>query len=154
MAYLDEQLKELVNKFEEHGIEFALCGGLAMAVHGLPRATVDLDFLIENKSWEPVEKVGRSLGFILKAAPMSFAHGKIEIRRISKIDPEQNVLTLDALLVTTAIAEVWNSRLQIPWQNGSIWVVSRQGLIQLKKLSARPQDLADIARLEDLENES
>ena len=154
MAYLEDQLKELIGKFEEHKIEYALCGGLAMAVHGLPRATVDLDFLIEPASWVRVEEVGDKLGFILKASPMSFAQGSIEIRRISKIDPDQNVLTLDALLVTPAIADVWASRQQIPWENGKIWVVSREGLIKLKRMSGRPQDNADISRLESLGNES
>src|SRR5256885_4793575 len=150
MAYLEDQLKELIGKFEKHKIEYALCGGLAMAVHGLPRATVDLDFLIESASWVRVEEVGNKLGFTLKASPMSFAQGSIEIRRISKIDPDQNVLTLDALLVTPAIADVWASRQQIPWENGKIWVVSREGLIKLKRMSGRPQDNADISRLESL----
>ena len=37
---------EFVKSLEAEGIEYATCGGLAMAVHGYVRATKDLDFLI------------------------------------------------------------------------------------------------------------
>jgi hypothetical protein len=79
---------------------------------------------------------------------MHFGGGKVEIRRVSKIH-ERQVLTLDALLVTPALEEIWASRQQLPWENGQVWVISRAGLIALKKISGRPQDLADIARLSE-----
>jgi hypothetical protein len=40
---LYEEFKAIVSALEEHRIDYAVCGGLALAVHGLPRATVDID---------------------------------------------------------------------------------------------------------------
>jgi hypothetical protein len=155
MAYLYEQLSELLRALERERIEYALCGGLALAVHGLARATVDIDLLVQPSSWPKVEAVAKKLGFRLKASPMSFSAGAIEIRRVSKIDPQQNVLMLDVLLVTDKISDVWDSRREVSWESGTVCVVSREGLIKLKRLSGRPQDMADIARLEEEEgNES
>jgi len=40
MLDLYEELKAIISALEENGIDYALCGGLAMAVYGAPRATV------------------------------------------------------------------------------------------------------------------
>jgi hypothetical protein len=39
-------LVELARQFEKEKVDYALYGGLALAVHGYPRATRDLDLLI------------------------------------------------------------------------------------------------------------
>ena len=54
MFDLYEEFKSIVSALEEQGIDYAVCGGLAMAVHGLPRATVDIDLLIPSESLEAV----------------------------------------------------------------------------------------------------
>lgn len=43
---LADELAQLTRSLGAAGIEYALCGGLAMAVHGAPRATVDIDFIV------------------------------------------------------------------------------------------------------------
>ena len=48
MSVLFEELRELIKAFNGREIEFALCGGLAVAAHGLVRATEDIDFLIRD----------------------------------------------------------------------------------------------------------
>ncbi|CAN5590601.1 hypothetical protein BH10ACI3_BH10ACI3_04640 [soil metagenome] len=52
MSVLVEQLKSLVEEFNNREVEFALCGGLAVAAHGFVRATQDIDFLIRAESLE------------------------------------------------------------------------------------------------------
>ena len=53
MAFdLFRELTSLLSALDEEGIDYALCGGLAMAVHGYPRATVDIDLLILAKDAE------------------------------------------------------------------------------------------------------
>jgi hypothetical protein len=41
MLDIYEEFLKLVEALNERAIDYALCGGMAMAVHGLPRATVD-----------------------------------------------------------------------------------------------------------------
>jgi len=119
-----------------------------MAVYGLTRATVDIDILIPEECLEAAGSAARELGYTIAAAPMSFAGGTIEIRRISKLDPDTgDLLILDLLLATAPLANVWRTRLEAEWENGSLWVVSREGLIALKRLRGSSQDLDDIARL-------
>lgn len=43
---------------------------------------------------------------------------------------------------------VWERRECVEWEGTSLWVVSRDGLVQMKRLAGRLQDLADIEKLE------
>src|SRR5512134_200903 len=100
MDLLDE-LKRLVAQLHDDGIEYALCGGLAMAVYALPRATLDIDLMIDASSLERTRDAVRRLGFSLDALPMQLHDGKIHIRRVSKIEPGTGeTLSLDLLIVT------------------------------------------------------
>jgi hypothetical protein len=79
---------------------------------------------------------------------MSFAGGAVEIRRVSKVDSDSGeILMLDFLLVTEALAKVWETHEKVEWEQGSLWVVSRSGLVALKNLRRSGQDLDDIERL-------
>lgn len=61
------------------------------------------------------------------------------------------MLTLDLLLVNENLEPVWAARQRVSTERGDVWVVSRQGLIDMKAWAAREQDLADIRRLEELD---
>ena len=153
MFDLYEEFKSIVSALEEHGIDYAVCGGLAMAVHGLPRATVDIDLLILGESMEEAKGLARTLGYTIEALPMTFSRGAVELRGVSKLDRETGiVLPLDMLLVTPEIVEIWQSRTRVAWESGSFWIVSRQGLMALKALRSSAQDLADIERLKESDN--
>lgn len=150
MLDLFEELVSLIGALESRRIEYAVCGGLAMAIWGLPRATVDIDLLIEGESLPAVEEVAASLGYRFKANPMSFSKGAIVIHRVTKIDPDGgDVLMLDLLIVTPAVAEAWQNRTRVEWDQGVMSVVSREGLVQLKSFRASGTDLDDIKRLRE-----
>jgi aminoglycoside-2''-adenylyltransferase len=153
MFDLLEELRALIDTLSEREIEYAVCGGLAMGIHGLPRATEDIDLFVRPESVSSVMEVARERGFDLEASPMRFKGGAIEIRRITKVAPD-DVLMLDLLLVTSATEDVWASRVQVRWLYGLIWAVSPDGLVKMKTLSGRPKDLWDIERLKEIENES
>lgn len=147
---LYDEFKAVVSALTERGIDYAVCGGIAMAVYNLPRATIDIDLLINTDDLDKAKSAVRELGYTVEANPMTFAKGAIEIRRFSKLDPDAgDMLMLDFLLVTPQIAQIWNSRARIEWEDGSLWVVSREGLISLKSLRNSSQDIADIERLQE-----
>lgn len=150
MATLLEEFTNLTNALNERSIDYAVCGGWAMAILGFPRATVDIDLLILSEKLDEVWKIAQDFGYDIEGIPLHFHEGKIEIRRISKIDKEtKTLITLDLLLVTDAITEVWQTRKTFKWNRGMVHSVSKDGLILLKKISGRLQDLADIERLEN-----
>ncbi|HLO00218.1 MAG TPA: hypothetical protein VK208_17295 [Pyrinomonadaceae bacterium] len=45
MVDILDELRNLVAVLDENGIEYALCGGMAMGVHGRARTTIDIDLL-------------------------------------------------------------------------------------------------------------
>jgi len=153
MDILDE-LKKLISKLNAENIEYALCGGLAMAIYALPRATLDIDLLIEASSLEATRRAVHNLGFTIKAAPIEFHGGKMHIHRVSKIEPETGeTLILDLLIVTPAIKDAWDSRKKVEWEHGQISVVSPEGLILLKSFRKSGQDQDDIRFLRSIIDE-
>lgn len=65
------------------------------------------------------------------------------------LDPETNeLMSLDLIVVGPGLEEVWGSRIVVPWRERNVSIVSRLGLVTMKRLAGRPQDLADIAALE------
>lgn len=154
MFDLYEELRKVTSALDEHDIAYALCGGLAMAVYDHARATIDIDILILSESLESALEVAAELGYSIRGLDMHF--GEIEIRRVSRIHPTtRHVLTLDMLLVTPAIREVWESRVVADVEGGTLSVVSREGLIALKKFRSSGTDLDDIAKLEqDIRDET
>jgi hypothetical protein len=150
MPTLYDEINDLVTALEREGIKYALCGGVAMAIHGRPRATVDIDMLILPESLSDTLRIAGDLGYTVRGLDMTFGKDVIEIRRVSKIDRERKaVLTLDMILVTDAIRDVWDNRVQAKLPSGKLSVVSKEGLIALKKISGRPQDVADIGALQE-----
>jgi hypothetical protein len=133
---LAEELNSIRNAFFERGIEFAVWGGMGMAIYGFVRATVDLDFLVKSEDVDVIEETAASLGYI------------IEPQRMSKTDPiDGDAMTLDLSLVTSENRHVWENRQIINWRSMPLPVVSRDGLIALKRLRAGAYDLVDIDRL-------
>lgn len=156
MFDLYDELRKLIAGLEVREIEYALCGGLAMAVYDHARATVDIDLLILAESLDGVLLVASELGYNIRGLDMTFSNEAIEIRRVSKIDKVSGqVLSLDLLLVTPQIENVWHTRVEADWEDGRLSVVSRRGLITLKRLRNSVRDLADIVALqEDLNDAS
>jgi hypothetical protein len=99
-----------------------------MAIHGFPRATIDIDLLIGASDLERAWALARENAYDVEGLPRLY--------------------TLDLLLVTEQLANVWTDRELIEWEQGKTWVVSKAGQVELKRISGRPQDLVDIERLE------
>jgi len=151
---LYEELRTLVGKFEEAKIDYALCGGMALAIYGIPRATLDLDLLIPPEALGEASRIAQESGYTFIAQPMVLGFGAISIHRFSKKDEETGFwLSLDFLLVTPSMEDVWKERKALDWEGGRIRVVSRAGLIHLKLLRKSGQDLEDIARIEEDKDE-
>lgn len=136
-------------------IDYAICGGVALAIHGAPRATKDVDLLAREADLPRLRGVVRACGFTLEALPMTFSSSGISIRRFTKIEPDGRTLMLDVLLAEGALESVWQTRARVVFEGASasksaLWVVSKAGLITLKLAAGRPQDIVDIQRLEEV----
>jgi hypothetical protein len=147
---LIDELRALTSALDRRGVPFAVCGGLAVAVHVRARATVDVDLLVPGDALEDAQAVARSLGYRIEAGPMRVANGAGEIFHLTRPDPETgDLLSLDLLRVTPALESVWTSRERVEWEHGTLPVVSRAGLAAMKRLRGSGVNADDIRALEE-----
>ena len=148
------ELKRLVDAFDKNGIDYALCGGLALAVYARPRATLDIDIMVQPELLGKTKQTAMDLGFDLPAAPMSFKGGAVQIHRMTKVDNESGEhVMLDLLLVTPQTQISWDSKVSLDWEGAKLNVLSPEGLVILKSLRNNGQDMDDIAYLKGFINE-
>lgn len=155
MIDLHEEFVSITRAFEQQGIPYAVCGGMAMAAHGFPRATVDIDFLIPDEQMEAARVCLKQLGYTHESGWMTFGKGGVRLFRMVKLDPSAgDFLVVDLLVATGDLAGVWRQRQRQETSTGPIWVVAGSGLIDMKRSRGSKQDLADIEKLEGKTDEN
>ncbi len=148
------ELAKIIRAFDQDEIDYALCGGLALAVYAKPRATLDIDIMVQPDCIEKIKKKVEELGFTVHAMPMRFKGGAVQIHRMTKFDDElEEHLSLDLLIVTPETRLSWDSRMAVEWEGGTLKVISPKGLIELKSLRKSGQDEDDIKYLTGLIDE-
>lgn len=152
MMSLIVELENIVKACNAAGVDYAICGGLALTIHGYPRMTFDIDLLVLPEMIDKITEVVQSLGFVIPAMPMWFNQGTMEVRRFSKILPDGNVIPVDFLVVREVLQSVWDTRVQADLNGNQIGIVSKEGLITMKAIAGRPKDLIDIDRLQNEED--
>jgi hypothetical protein len=146
---LAEELLGLIDALSADGIEYAICGGVALAIHGHPRFTKDIDLLIRQEDLERARAAVARRRFALEGGRVPFGIGgphERVVHRISKVEG-RDVLTLDLLIVSAVLDEVWKTREAFEWRGRNVTVVSTEGLRKMKRLAGRSQDLADLESL-------
>jgi hypothetical protein len=149
------EVVDLTAALDAAAVDYAICGGVALAIHGAPRATKDIDLLARESDLPQLRDVVRTRGFTLEALPMNFSSSGISIRRFTKIEPDGRTLMVDVLLAEGVLASVWQTRTRVAFgsvgtSERMLWVVSKAGLVTLKLAAGRPQDIVDIQRLEEV----
>jgi len=148
------ELKNLIEALDQNKVDYALCGGLALAVYARPRATLDIDIMVEPELLGKIKQIVENLGFNIPAAPMSFKDDSVKIHRMTKIDDESGEhMVLDLLLVTPQTRVAWDSKISVTWEGGTLKVLNPEGLIMLKSLRKSGQDMDDIEYLKELIDE-
>ncbi|MEP6654867.1 MAG: nucleotidyl transferase AbiEii/AbiGii toxin family protein [Myxococcales bacterium] len=120
-----QELTDLVGALERSSIDYALCGGVALAIHGAPRATQDIDLLLRPEDTDRLRAVARACGYTFESSPMDFA-SCVTIQRFTKLIEAQPFM-LDVLLVSPPIERVWAERVKLAFERGTVCVVSRAG---------------------------
>lgn len=141
----NEDFGDFVDALVAEGVEFVIVGAHAMAVHGVPRATGDLDILV-RPSVENAERVMRAL--IRFRAPIQ-AHGISGADFCSPGTVYQIGLPPRRIDVLTEITGVDFDRAYATRVAArSLPFLGREALIENKRAAARPKDLLDVALLE------
>lgn len=141
---LYEELTALVDALSAASVDYALCGGLALAVHGHPRFTKDIDLLVRPEDLDRILRIVEQCGYLDHAGRIPFE--QVTVYRTSKIHGTE-FLTLDLLQLAPIFDDVWSTRQFVRWETRLIQVVSAAGLAKMKRLAARDQDLVDLKKL-------
>jgi hypothetical protein len=144
---LNPDYRDILSIFNEEKVEYLVIGAYALAAHGLPRATGDIDLWI-NRDERNAGRVWRSLvkfGAPLSDLKESDFSGPGMVYQIGVAPNRIDILTsIDGVEFNDA----WRQRVEINIEDVLVFVISRVHLIANKKTVGRPQDLADIDRLE------
>jgi hypothetical protein len=146
---LHDDFRDLLILFADGGVEFVIVGAYALALHGAPRASGDIDLFV-RASPDNAERVLAALsrfGAPLAGAGISaadFARPGL-VYQIGLPPRRIDVLTE---ISGVTFEEAWASRATADLEGRAIAFIGRAALIKNKRAAARPQDLADAARLE------
>lgn len=149
-------LYELTDAFDKAKLKYVLVGGYALALHGLVRATMDVDFVISLKQadFELAERT--LLGVGLQSRLPVRAQDIIKMRKEyienrnliawSFVDYKNPSRQVD-ILITKDIADIESVKISVGGRK--IVVASLEALLQMKAESGRPQDLVDIQNIKE-----
>jgi predicted nucleotidyltransferase len=143
---LNPDYRDILSEFLETGVEFLVVGAYALAAHGLPRATGDIDLWIA-RSEENANRVLRALARF--GAPNSgwTADDLQKPDMVFQIGVEPCRIDVLPSIGGVGFGDAWNHRLVLEMDGLHVPFVGREHLIASKEYAGRPQDRADVARL-------
>ena len=148
---LDKDLLELLALFRAKGVEFLVVGGHAVAFHGRPRLTEDLDLFVrpDRSNGERIVDALREFGFgALDITPVDFQADD----RVIQLGRAPNRVDLLTRLYGVEFDTAWERRVPADMDGIPVWMISRVDLIANKRATGRTQDKADAEFLDALES--
>lgn len=143
---LSSDLREFVELLNSNKVEYVVVGAFAVAWHGYPRYTADLDIFIraEGSNAERVKTVLEQFGF--SALDISLedlsAPGKIVQLGVSP-----NRIDILTSISGVSFEEVWKTRATGQLDGMPVYYIGRESLLRNKEATGRARDLGDAAEL-------
>jgi len=146
LAKLQTDLREFIGLLNSHDVEYLVVGGHAVAFHGHPRFTGDIDFLVRTTP----ENVHRVLAVL-----DDFGFGGLGITaddlreegRIVQLGQPPNRIDILTSISGVSFDSAWQARVGTVLDDQHVSVLGLNDLLQNKEAAGRPKDLADLAKL-------
>ena len=144
---LNRDFKEIISSFNAERVEYLVIGAYAVAAHGLPRATGDLDLWVHRtpanaeRVWRALARFGAPLDRLTKAdllTPDVFIQIGVAPGRVD----------LFTDIAGVSFDEAYPARITVTMAGVDVPALGLDHLLRSKRAAGRPQDLADVARLE------
>jgi hypothetical protein len=150
--HLDPDFREFVESFVANDVRFLIVGSYAVAAHGLPRYTGDLDAWIWV-SPQNAERVLQSLE--------AFGFSGLGLTTDDFIKPDSIIqlgyppYRIDILTSIEGVEfeDAWSRRVIVAVGDLKVPFIGRDDLPANKRVAGRPQDVADVARLTGQESD-
>lgn len=132
--------------------EFIVVGAHALAVHGVPRATGDLDIVVRPTRENAARVIAalRAFGAPLEAHGVTQADFEIEGRVYQIGQPPRRIDLLTAITGVT-FNDAWSSRIGVEVAGMEIPFLGLEALRRNKSATGRDRDLLDLRLLGDLD---
>ena len=147
---LSSDITDFIKLLQKHEVEFLICGGHAVAFHGFPRMTMDVDILVKPEENNSLK---------LQLALNDFGFGNIEELSPDKFQQRGTVVSLgvqpNQLDLLTSVStqdesEIFSHKVSGQFADFTLDFLSYEDLIRAKKEAGRLKDLLDIEELEKI----
>lgn len=146
---MNEDYRDILTALVANRARFLVVGAHALAVHGYPRATVDIDIWVEPTP-ENAERVWRALASF--GAPLDDLG--VHVQDLTRLDVvAQFGLPPNRIDILTGVSgltfdQAWPNRVEEPIEGVRVGVLGREDLLKNKQASDRDKDRADVKGLE------
>jgi hypothetical protein len=150
-------ISKICNILNENKIPYAIVGGYALALHGAPRGTIDIDFIIKwnLKNLKKTEEIFKKLNLIsrIPVTAKEIYNFKDEYIKNKNLiawnfyNPKNLNEQVD-IIISENLEDYKTKKIKTNF--GNIIIISLKDLIKMKKKSNRPQDIEDIKALKRL----
>jgi hypothetical protein len=140
------RLKGVFESFQQHEVKYVVIGGIAAVLYGVPRATFDLDILIDATS----ENAQRLLDALLDAGMGTASLTNVDEILSNEITIFKDRVRIDVQTITPGLRfqDAWKHRKTMKYQGQSFYVASLGDLISSKQAAGKDIDLEDVRLLE------
>jgi hypothetical protein len=149
---MNRDFVEILSELSAAGADFLIVGAHALAAHGVPRATGDLDVWV-RPTGENAERVVNALRRF--GAPLF----DLTVQDLTRPDtvfqiglPPSRVDILSGISGVD-FATAWSRRRSVVFEGVQVHVLAREDFITNKLAAGRPKDLLDLALLEEADRQ-
>jgi hypothetical protein len=146
---MNRDFAEMLKALGAENVEFLVVGAYAVAGHGIPRATGDIDLWVRPTAdnaarlWRALERFGAPRS---RVSPESFTQPDV----VYQIGLPPNRIDFLTTIDGVAFDDAWAEKVPCVVSGIAFNMISLRHLVANKQATGRPQDLADIARLQAL----
>jgi hypothetical protein len=144
-----DELIELIDSFQTHGVEFLIVGANALAFHGVPRNTVDVDFWV-RRSEENAQRIREALRWFGIELGEEGQRQLTLDQQLLQIGDEPGRVDILTFLSGCDFETAWGRKVIGPFGDASVPYLSLKDFVATKKASGRAKDRADLERLVEL----
>jgi hypothetical protein len=138
---------EFIASLTARGVEFVVVGAYALAFHGAPRFTGDLDILV-RPSLENATRVLEALEAFGFSVPDLTPEAIADRRRMLQMGVPPVQIHVMSAISGVEWNEVWSDRVEGILGRSRVSFLGRETFLRNKRAAGRPKDLADIDALE------
>ncbi|MFQ6092117.1 MAG: hypothetical protein ACE5OR_05460 [bacterium] len=143
---VQQDFRDLLALFNAQEVDYIVVGAHALAFHGAPRYTGDMDILVRPDS-ENAQRILRALG--------EFGFGSLDLKVEDFTVPDKVVqlgvapVRVDIVTAITGVSweEASVGRVPGPYGDIEVYYIGKQQFIQNKRAVGRKKDLADLEAL-------